>query len=235
MSKYIIKRDFKDGVLSGPENISFDGIKRISTESVFPQQRCYKGEIVFPDLTEVTNKGLKRAFYYNTRITSVSFPVLKNGEGTTETFYGCTNLTTVDMPAAINLGGWIFQSCTNLTTVNMPNLRSTNVYLFRDCKALTNIDLPSLTSCGPATFYGCTSLTTLDMSNVKTIDYTAFSGCTGLKKIWIPSTCTTIGGSAFVGAGSCTLYTDAAEQPSGWSSVPSNVVYGATHEDFENA
>jgi hypothetical protein len=171
-------------------------------------------------------------------------------------FYNCTNLTSIDCSSATYIGTYAFAS-SNLTSIDCSSATYIGNYAFTSSN-LTSIDCSSATYIGDRAFYGCTNLTSIDCSSAKNIgNYAlgscknltsidcssatyigiyAFTDCTKLKKVWIPSTCTTIGSTAFNNnPNSCTLYTDATEKPSGWSSVPSNVVYGATHEDFENA
>jgi len=55
-------------------------------------------------------------------------------------FNGCTNLTTVSLPAAQSIGGAAFYNCTNLTTVSFGKLTSfTSGSTFAGCYKLSNI------------------------------------------------------------------------------------------------
>ena len=76
-------------------------------------------------------------------------------------FYGCTALTTVDLPAATSMDSNAFYGCTALTTVNLPAATSIGDYAFNGCTALTTVDLPAATSIGDGAFNGCTALTTV--------------------------------------------------------------------------
>jgi hypothetical protein len=204
-------------------------------------------------LKDLGSYGL--AYNINTNFTSLSLPNVENVGSCA--FYASTKLTDIQLPSCKNLGEYACQSCSSLKTITIGTdcdilkgsfyqLSSLNeviglpssigISAFYYCTSLTSIDLSNAVKIDSSAFYYCYSLSSiLDLLSVAYIGPQAFYQCSNLKKVWVPSTCTTIGDSAFYSTGSCTLYTDAESIPSGWSSVPSNVVYGATHEDFENA
>ena len=76
-------------------------------------------------------------------------------------FYGCSALTSVDIPNATTIGDSAFSGCTSLTSVNLPNVTSIKTSAFSGCSALTSIDLPSVTSIGSSVFYSANKLETI--------------------------------------------------------------------------
>ncbi len=85
----------------------------------------------------------------------------------------------------------------NITSVTIPESVTTiSAYAFASCKKLTSVTLPS---------------------GLTTIKAAAFSDCTKLTSITIPSSVTTMGTRAFEDCTGLTIYAEAAEAPSGWS------------------
>jgi hypothetical protein len=95
-------------------------------------------------------------------------------------FSGCTDLTSVSIPASVtSIGAYAFSGCTGLTGVSIP---------------------PSVTSIGDGAFSGCTGLASVSIpASVTSIGDGAFSGCTGLASVSIPPSVTSIGQGAFSG------------------------------------
>ena len=79
-------------------------------------------------------------------------------------FYGCSRLTSLNLPAGItSIGEGTFEDCSGLTSLNLPaGITSIGEYAFKGCSRLTSLTLPA----------GIT----------KIYDY-AFDGCSGLKEI----------------------------------------------------
>ena len=109
-------------------------------------------------------------------------------------FSGCTNLTTVKLPASVErIGESAFQNCVNLTSIECesPSIRI-GQEAFSGCSSLTSLDfLPPVNSIGEAAFYNCTGLTTVQFkysSWFSTIPARAFANCTNLISIEIPFT-----------------------------------------------
>lgn len=120
------------GVLEIPSSVEFNGI-------------------TYP----VTGIG-SYAFYYCTRLTSVTIPnsVTSIGEGA---FYGCTGLTRMTIPNSVtSIGNYAFYDCSNLTRINIPNsVTSIGNSAFYDCRKLISVMVPnSVTSIGNQAFYG---------------------------------------------------------------------------------
>lgn len=133
------------------------------------------------------------------------------------------------------------------TNFDFSNLTDLPTYSFAGVTTAENSDDIDLTfnfnmvsTVGTSCFKGSYYISVLDFPVLTSIGGTAFQDCTSLTKIWIPATCTKINLNAFKGCDKYTLtiYTEHVSKPSGWSSSwnPSNctVVWGATHEDFEN-
>ena len=150
----------------------------------------------------VLTKIGSRAFYGCTTLTSVNVPYgVKTIGG--NAFYGCKSLTSVTLPDSItSLGTYAFYKCTSLTGITLPDsVKSLGTYVFSHCESLVNITLPdSVTSIGSSAFSYCVSLTSVTLPNsLKTINSTVFHTCKSLTNITIPDSVTSIGGSAFKG------------------------------------
>ena len=157
------------------------------------------------------------AFYGCTSLTSVNIPssVTEIGE---HAFYGCTSLTSVDIPSSVtSIGSETFYGCTSLTSVNISSgVTSIRSYTFYGCTSLTSVNIPSsVTAIGNQAFNNCTSLTNVNIpSSVTKIEDSAFRNCTSLTSVNIPSSMTYIGYNAF---GGCTSLTSV--------NIPSSVTY----------
>lgn len=135
------------------------------------------------------------AFYESSGLTSVTF---ENGSQLTEIGYAC------------------FYGCTSLTTVNIPNtVTLIGDFAFLGCRSLSSIDIPSgVTSIGDAAFRNCEDMTSVSIpNNVTTIGSRAFSFCTSLTSCTIGTSVTSIGVYAFYGCGSLTSITCLATTP----------------------
>lgn len=137
------------------------------------------------------------------------------------TFYGCTGLTEITLPAGVtSIGNDAFNGCTGLASITLPSgVTSIGDDAFSGCTGLTEITLPAgLTSIGSMAFYNCTSLSEITLPvGVTNIGSAAFTGCTGLTSITLPEGVTSIGISAFL---NCTGLTD--------------VYYGGSEEEWGN-
>ena len=106
-------------------------------------------------------------------------------------FYGCGELTEIEIPNSIHkIGDYAFSDCYGLTFVKIGNSVDTIGELaFFACMALENIDLgESLKYIGNDAFFYCISLTNLEIpSSVNSISPEAFRMCTGLTNVTIPN------------------------------------------------
>ena len=144
----------------------------------------------------------KCAFYGCSELTSLTLPA-----GITEiryhAFYGCSGLTSLILPAGITyIAEGAFYGCSGLTSLTIPiGVSIINEYAFYDCSSLTRLDLPSsIREIYHSAFMNCRNLTSLTIpSNVTYISSRAFSGCSSLKNITLPTRIFGIGDNAFYG------------------------------------
>ena len=166
-------------------------------------------ELSYDEAAAVTTLGT--TFKENTEIQL--FNELKYFTGLTHleanTFYNCTNLWRITIPATIiTLDATTFSRCTQLKRVIFENgsiLKEIPAYIFASskCPALTAVELPaSVQTIGLGAFQDLKNLTTVTFeknSNLKTIKEGAFSNCPQLTSIEIPATVETIEERAFAG------------------------------------
>ena len=158
------------------------------------------GDIVIPekitvDGVEYSVEGMYRYVFKNCKsITSVKMPSVRYLPE--NTFEGCSNLTSVDMPSVTNIGSWALKNCGSLTSVNMPSVTDISSHAFDNCSSLTSVDMPLVTNISSYAFSDCSSLTSVDMPLVTRIGDYAFGGCP-IRKLYLPTTLTSIGNSCF--------------------------------------
>lgn len=97
-------------------------------------------------------------------------------------FYGCTALTTVNIPNATRIMEYALNGCSALTTANFPNVTRMDTYAFNSCRALKTASFPNVTSIGSFAFSNCYQLTTViigtNLTTVATLnDTNAFNYC----------------------------------------------------------
>ena len=120
------------------------------------------------------------------------------------TFYNCTSLTSIEIPASVEtIGDAAFYGCTALTTVTFEKgsqLKEIGGDIFgggafENCTSLTSIEIPAgVKRIGWSTFRGCKALTIVIFeqgSQLNTINDNAFQKCSSLKTIDM-STCTKV-------------------------------------------
>ena len=121
------------------------------------------------------------------------------------TFYGCSSLTSIDIPNSVtSIGNEAFTNCTSLSSCTFEEgsqLTSIGNYVFQGCISLTSIDIPNtVTSIGQYAFSNCSGLTSCTFeegSQLTSIGERAFQQCISLTSIDIPSGVTSISTSAF--------------------------------------
>lgn len=134
-------------------------------------------------------------------------------------FSGCSNLQTIELPSTINnIESNPFLRCDNLTYINVND--NNNYYtdidgVLYDIDVTTLIAYPigrtddtysfpnTLETIGNSVFSGCKSITKIDLTNctnLTTIGVAAFNSC-NITEILLPSSITTIEGSAFRNCG----------------------------------
>ena len=107
-------------------------------------------------------------------------------------FYGCTQLTKIDLPVATSIGNEAFYNCVKLGSVELPNVTRIAGSAFRLCSALTSLDLPSLTSIESNVFRNCGKLQSLILRSetVCTLGTNVFTStpiASGTGYIYVPS------------------------------------------------
>ena len=110
---------------------------------------------------------------------------------------GCSNTLIPNTVTAI--GEYSFYGCYNLSVIDIPN-SVTNIsdYAFSGCSFNTVLIPSSVMSIGSGAFKGCSALSSLYISEgVKSIGGEAFASCKKLASVNIPSSVISIGGNAF--------------------------------------
>ena len=122
-------------------------------------------------------------------------------------FYGCSSLTSIDIPYNItSIEDAAFYNCNNLSSVYIPySVTSIGNQAFYGCSSLTSIEFPeSITSIGDVAFFNCNSLTTITIPySIISIGNAAFNGCNNLDSvICLAETAPLVGGGAFYSSSS---------------------------------
>ena len=214
----------------------------ISYASMYSSPIMYAQEVWLTDknkkVTEITIKNNVNPYAFRgaTWLTKVTF----EGNNVTiianDAFYGCTNLTEIELPSELtNIGVAAFRDCTGLTSITIPaSATSIGKETFWNCTSLKNlvinapltalpnsmflscgdlteltINLENLVEIGEKTFSGCKSLKSFPFkeSILEDIQTCAFLECKSLTKIELPTTIKTIGDNAFENCSSLTELT----------------------------
>lgn len=120
-----------------------------------------------------------------------------------EAFYGCTALTSFNMPDTVSgMDASAFYGCTNLVSVKLSSgLENISSQAFYNCKKLTSIEIGGfVTSIGEKAFYNCTALTSVTLPDgLVSIGNQAFYGAKLVSELVLPDTLESIGDKAFMG------------------------------------
>lgn len=101
----------------------------------------------------------------------------------TRTFYGCNNLSSIDLSTIESLGAYCLGG-TALECVELPNLKSWDNSVFEECKKLKSVTFPVAIADIPArAFWNCENLSTIDLSHCAIIGGGAFYNCTSLTEL----------------------------------------------------
>ena len=166
-------------------NSAFEGCE--SLESV-----NYRELEATPVIAKVTKSQIRKAPKAATA--SIDASLGKNA------FYGCTNLTSVELPENItSIPDGAFRECTSLTALELPETVTEIGRSAFEGSAIQSAEIPATVySIGSRAYKNCTSLTSVSMpENLYQIDSQTFMGCTSLKSITIPESVSQIGSQAF--------------------------------------
>ncbi len=143
-------------------------------------------------------------FDYRNKIKKVKFKEKIAPKYTSNWFYGCTNLKTIDGIELLDTSNTLdmsdmFASCRNLALLDVSNFDTSNVTtmsaMFCICESLTSLDVSNFDTSNVinmgSMFDRCKSLTSLDLSNFDTSNVTnmgwMFSNCISLSKLDVSS------------------------------------------------
>ena len=201
-------------------NIEYDGLLyQIMPENsleVIKKKQSYTGDIIIPkniifNNTEYTVTSIGESFSVCKELTSVSIPT-SVVELSNKCFYGCVNLSNVDIQGSVSLIPIsAFQYCKKLTELNLPSsINSIENSAFMGCSSLTSFNSPScLTRIGNSAFQDCNLLNEVSFSDsLNSIGNSAFKGCVGLSAIQIPNGIVAINDSTFYGCSSLSQITN---------------------------
>ncbi|MDF7799427.1 leucine-rich repeat domain-containing protein [Pontiellaceae bacterium B1224] len=136
------------------------------------------------------------------------FPVRAIGA---DAFAGCSNLTSVAIPAGIRtIGDSAFVGCSGLTGVTIPaDIRTIGRFVFEGCSGLTGVTISDgVAIIPPGMFKGCTGLTSVTIPDSAISIYgSVFEECHSLTNVTIGTDVTEIGDSAFEGCSGLTSIT----------------------------
>lgn len=171
-------------------------------------------------------KTISSSAFRNCKIKSVNNPSTLTAFGE-YSFYGCTSLTTVNIPEGITtIPDRCFQNCSLLSPISFPSkLKTLGEYAFSGCTSITQIKLPTtVTLIDDGCFYNCTSLTTININelSITTLHWSCFNNCTSLNGVQIPTTVTIIENSCF---NNCSSWSGALNLPSNLTSIGYDAFY----------
>ncbi|MDE7386155.1 MAG: Ig-like domain-containing protein, partial [Muribaculaceae bacterium] len=166
-----------------------------------PLEKVYIGRNIEYYCPSSYNGSIDTPFYYNRKITEVTFGNLVT-EIPENLFDQSLSLETVNFSSSIKtIGKRAFRGCQSLKNIVLPSeLNNIEEYVFYGCNSLNNVILPNtLSSIQKSAFGGCKSLTDIIFPNtLNAIGEYAFSGCL-FDKITLPPTISFIGEGAFQG------------------------------------
>lgn len=154
------------------------------------------GNVSFTDLTTIGETSLFCAFFQS-GITSISFPSLSAIPGKGSGFYGicdqmcsgCTSLTSADFPELVSIGtsglSNGFKNATQLNTVNFPKLNNIGTsgleYAFQNVpftgKTISFTSLENVSQSGMSSAFRASSLETISFPSLTTIGYIGLQYC----------------------------------------------------------
>ncbi len=171
---------------------------RNTTSVTIPNSVTRIGSSAFDSCTKLTSLEIPegvtsiedRVFYLCTSLSSITIPSSVTSIDATGLFYGCKNLTRID----VDDNNSIFYSIDGVLYSKTKN----SIVKYPNAKAGSYIVPDSITSIGSSAFYECVNLTDITFNdNLTIIESSAFAGCKSLTSIVIPDSVTTIRSQAF--------------------------------------
>ena len=175
---------------------TFEITNGISSAADVPDHQFTSAPIENITLHKVKTIG-NSAFFYCLNLSTVNLPNALNISG--NTFVMCSQLTFVDLPQATNIGNAAFFYCTKLTSIHLPKVTTLNKGAFVGCSVLSKIELPSITNIVANAFQDCSALKSIYLPKATSIGETAFDGCSSLNILGLGATAPTVGANAFQG------------------------------------
>ena len=213
------------------------------SESAF--SRCKNLESITVDESNNNYKSIDGVLYTKDGTTLLQYSFGKTDESFTVpdgvtsitgyAFYDCRSLTSITIPDSVTyIERSAFFDCSNLVSLTIPAM-AISCFTYSD-KIQTVVITSGDSIVFNAFWFNGKNLTSVTIpDSVTSIDNCAFKDCTSLTSITIPASVTTLGLYVFEGCSSLTIYCEATEQPSGWSSSwnPDNcpVVWGCAGEE----
>lgn len=164
-----------DIIVAGDVNLVANNIK--SGVSIFGVAGNYEGsnEVDYSTEDGIVNRTI--SVYANDRIASIG----------SYAFYYYSKLTSVSFPVCSYIGSYAFNGCTSLASVKFPVCSYIGSYAFNRCTTLSSVSVPSCSYIGVAAFQNCASLTSIEIGNpiISTcvIYASAFASCKVLTKL----------------------------------------------------
>lgn len=202
------RKDANGKILKPNTIIDIDGATDIGNYGLYYAfiNCAYNGNVDFSSLKNITgNYGINNAFQYSA-ISSIDLSSLESISGIQPgdfAFYGCSNLTTVNLHNLKTISGTckdMFYKCTSLTNVDLSSLttlsdRYTGYYFFEGCSKLEIVDLSKLTNigfgCFDSAFKDCTKLINVNLDSLSNMGNNAlqecFKNCKALKTLSFPA------------------------------------------------
>lgn len=120
-----------------------------------------------------------------------------------DAFFGCNNITSINLPYVQNAANSAFTSMSNLRSINLPKLETIGTYTFDNCPLLRTLNLPSLKTV-PEYGLGVGGVSVSNLTDINlplvtgNIGYNGFVNLTSLSSVNIPLA-TSILDSSFLG------------------------------------
>ncbi len=177
--------EFIDIAIEHVSDVEFPVLEKISGYSF-----SYSPALKSVSLSNVTYIE-KSAFKESSNLESVDFPSLKEiengGDYDSGAFYGCDNLTAINMPKVEKIGSFTFAYCAKLEEANLPELTYLSRAAFLRCTNLKSIYMPKLTYAGSSNFLECSSLVEVSLPLLSILEAETFDGCDSMVSGYFPS------------------------------------------------